>query len=427
MERYPYYKIIDLPWLKEIPAHWTIKKNKNVLHERKELVAERSSEYTLLSLTLNGIIPRDVTSGKGKFPKSFDTYKIVNEGDMGFCLFDMDETPRTVGLSRTTGMLTGAYDIFSVTDVNPNYINYYYTALDDVKALRFYYTGLRKTINVNTFMNLKLPIPPIEEQEQIVRFFEWKTSLATKLSHAKRREVELLRELRDTIFAELISKSNETVKLKHLVELIYDPVEIDPDLMYRKAGMYNRGRGIFVRDEISGDSMGDSKFQYIHQNCIMLSGQFAWEGAVYVTTHRDEIAVASHRYYLLKPTQDKITPEYIYAYLASEKGVLDMNKCSHGAAGRNKPLNIKELLNIEIPLPTEYEEVEKINVAVRNLMQFQLHITEKTKLIEEIRAKMVFDIVTGKIDVSKTPIPEFSEETDMDVLDSDEEFDDEEV
>ena len=31
MESYESYKTIDLPWIKSIPAHWEIKKNKNVL------------------------------------------------------------------------------------------------------------------------------------------------------------------------------------------------------------------------------------------------------------------------------------------------------------------------------------------------------------------------------------------------------------
>ena len=406
MDKYSFYKEINLPWMKQIPEHWDIKKNKNVLTERKDLVGERSSEYTLLSLTLGGVIPRDITSGKGKFPKSFDTYKVVKAGDIAFCLFDMDETPRTVGISKEEGMLTGAYDIFAVSGINNRYLNYYYTALDDIKALRYFYSGLRKTVNVNTFLNIKLPIPPKEEQEKIVRFLDWKSTLSTQLINSEKREVELLRELRDTIFDEAIRESTESIKLKHLVELTYDAVDIEPSSLYRKAGMYNRGRGIFIRDEVTGDSMGDSKFQHIHRNCVMLSGQFAWEGAVYVTTPKDEIAVASHRYYLLKPTQNQISPEYIYAYLASEKGVLDMNKCSHGAAGRNKPLNIKELLNIKIPLPSNDSLISKINDSVRNLMKFQLHVTEKIKLIEEIRAKLILDVVSGSIDVRNCEIPE---------------------
>ena len=53
MIKYQEYKEINLPWLKIIPANWDIKRNKQFLHERKKIVGNKSSEYTLLSLTLN--------------------------------------------------------------------------------------------------------------------------------------------------------------------------------------------------------------------------------------------------------------------------------------------------------------------------------------------------------------------------------------
>ena len=51
MLRYPLYQKTDLPWLAEIPAHWDLRRNKNVFSEMKEEVGERSGEYTLLQLS----------------------------------------------------------------------------------------------------------------------------------------------------------------------------------------------------------------------------------------------------------------------------------------------------------------------------------------------------------------------------------------
>ena len=160
MIKYQEYKEINLPWLKIIPANWDIKRNKQFLHERKKIVGNKSSEYTLLSLTLRGIVVRDLSENKGKIPASFDNYKIVEPGDIAFCLFDIDETPRTVGLSKYKGMLTGAYNIFQIEGINACYLYYYYLALDNIKGLRPLYTGLRKTINVNTFLSQQMPVPP---------------------------------------------------------------------------------------------------------------------------------------------------------------------------------------------------------------------------------------------------------------------------
>jgi len=57
------------------------------------------------------------------------------------------------------GMLTGAYTIMSVQNVNARYVYYYYLMIDNQKMLRPLYTGLRKTIKIETFQNTKLPRP----------------------------------------------------------------------------------------------------------------------------------------------------------------------------------------------------------------------------------------------------------------------------
>ena len=54
MSGYAEYREVNLPWLKAVPAHWEIRRNKNIFTEQKEIVGERSADYTLLSLTLNG-------------------------------------------------------------------------------------------------------------------------------------------------------------------------------------------------------------------------------------------------------------------------------------------------------------------------------------------------------------------------------------
>ena len=133
MKIYEKYKTINLPWLSKIPAHWGVHRNKNVFVEQKEEVGQYSDDYRLLSLTLRGIVPRDMDGG-GKFPSSFEKYKVVKKGYMAFCLFDVDETPRTVALTEYDGMLTGAYTIMSVQNVNARYVYYYYLMIDNQKC-----------------------------------------------------------------------------------------------------------------------------------------------------------------------------------------------------------------------------------------------------------------------------------------------------
>lgn len=177
MERYKEYKDSKIQWIDKIPANWEERKAKYVFAPRKTIVGNRSNEYELLSLTLQGVIKRDMENPSGKFPSSFDSYQEVHKGDFVFCLFDNEETPRTVGLSQHDGMITGAYDVFTCqpTDVLPKYILYYYLTIDDFKLMKPIYRGLRKTIPYDSFMSYRIPLPPLPEQEKIVNYLESKT------------------------------------------------------------------------------------------------------------------------------------------------------------------------------------------------------------------------------------------------------------
>lgn len=154
----------------ECPEHWCITRNKSFMSLVGEKVGRQSVSYTLLSLTTKGVIIRDVESGKGKFPKDFDTYQIVQRGELVFCLFDIDETPRTVGIVETGGMVTGAYTVLRVNEkyAIPEYVYYYYLCVDNIKALKPYYSGLRKTVRADKFLQLYIPVPSVEEQRTII-------------------------------------------------------------------------------------------------------------------------------------------------------------------------------------------------------------------------------------------------------------------
>ena len=138
-------------WIGMIPEHWKRLRYKDVLRIRDEKVGKRK-DLTLLSLSKKGVIIRDLIDGKGKFPKDFESYKIVNPNNLILCLFDVDETPRTVGIAKNTGMITGAYDIFDVINENIKFIYYHYQSIDDVKGFKPLYKGLRKVIPLPSLM-----------------------------------------------------------------------------------------------------------------------------------------------------------------------------------------------------------------------------------------------------------------------------------
>ncbi|MES5089087.1 restriction endonuclease subunit S [Gardnerella vaginalis] len=193
-----------IPWLGKIPQHWALRRNKNIFTEHSEVVGSNSNAYDLLSLTLGGVIRRDLNAG-GKFSATYDKYKIVKKGDMIFCLFDIDETPRTVGLSEYNGMITGAYTIMEINNINPLYVYFYYLSLDNNKLLKPLYTGLRKTIKANVFQSVKLPVPPRDEQEQIARFLDARCAEIDRLIAAKQAQITNLHDLKSSLIADVVT------------------------------------------------------------------------------------------------------------------------------------------------------------------------------------------------------------------------------
>ena len=205
MKRYSEYKDSGVQWIGQIPSHWKHYRNKDIFVESKNVVGEEAYKYTLLSLTKQGVIVRDLTENKGKFPKEYNTYKKVEAKDMIFCLFDVDETPRTVGLSPYKGMITGAYDIFKINRAIPEYLLYYYLSVDDIKALRPIYKGLRKVVPMPSFMSLPVFLPPIAEQQAIADYLKAKTSKIEQYVTERERERELIESLKSSEIANVVT------------------------------------------------------------------------------------------------------------------------------------------------------------------------------------------------------------------------------
>jgi len=215
LEKYSSYKDSGVEWLGEIPEHWDTLANKYIFKLKKNLVGKRSSEYDLLSLTLKGIIKRDMENPEGKFPAEFDTYQEVKQGDFVFCLFDVEETPRTVGLSQFDGMITGAYTVMDAKSMNKDYLYYFYLNLDSKKRMKPLYRGLRNTIPKDSFFSFKTFVPPKEEQTKIASFLDEKTAQIDNAINQKEKLIELLKERRQITINEAVTKGlNKDVEFK---------------------------------------------------------------------------------------------------------------------------------------------------------------------------------------------------------------------
>lgn len=426
MSGYAEYREVNLPWLKAVPAHWEIRRNKNIFTEQKEIVGERSADYTLLSLTLNGIIPRDMDGG-GKFPESFDKYKIVKNGDMAFCLFDIDETPRTVGLSGYNGMLTGAYTIMRVSNINARFIYYYYLALDNGKMLRPLYTGLRKTININTFQSTKVPVPPREEQDQIVRFLDWKVSSINKLINIKKKEIKAIDALKRSTVSHAITRGLtadaptkysgvkwlgdipahwNVTKLRQILHPVSEKNHPEFPLLsvVREQGVILRdvedkeANHNFIPDDLSG-------YKVVRKGQFAMNKMKAWQGSYGVSGYT---GIVSPAYFIFDIAFENL--EYFHYAIRSKVYVNFFAQASDGIRVGQWDLQMDKMKEIPFIVPPADEQIAIVKHIKQALPQYDAAIeklTEEVAVLEEYKNKIIADTVTGKIDVRGIDIPEY--------------------
>lgn len=99
-------------WIGDVPEEWEVLPHKYMMHKEKNICEHYTGE-SILSLTMNGVIVRDLNAG-GKMPTTFDGYQYVEPDDMLLCLFDIDVTPRCVGVVHNCGITSPAYSCFKV-------------------------------------------------------------------------------------------------------------------------------------------------------------------------------------------------------------------------------------------------------------------------------------------------------------------------
>lgn len=392
-------------WISKIPAHWQVHKMKHLFSERSE--KGYPNEPLLVASQNMGVVPKNVYGNRTvEAQKDLHLLKLVRVGDF---VISLRSFQGGLEYAYYQGIISPAYTILIPHEpMSGSYFRYLAKSKPFIGLLTLCVTGIREGQNIDyaKLKNHLLPVPPCEEQDQIVRFLDWKVSSINRLINIKQEQLRKVKELLDRLFRDTTSKCSKKVKIKYLFELDDDFFVPDASESYAKAGMYNRGRGIFLREPCLSNELGDSQFQHIHSDRLMLSGQFAWEDAVYITQEKDTHGIASHRYYLLKPVR-YIPVEYLWLYFLSGEGFFNLQQCSHGSAGRNRPLNIKEVLNLELPVPDDKEKANALNELVRDYMRLQVITEEEKKALLDFKTHLVADIVTGKIDVRGIDVPEY--------------------
>jgi type I restriction modification DNA specificity domain protein len=418
MRRYDSYKDSGVEWLGEVPSHWNLIPNKYIFKLRKNVVGKRSNEYDLLSLSLKGVIKRDMENPEGKFPAEFDTYQEVKEGDFIFCLFDVEETPRTVGLSSYRGMITGAYTIFETNNVDKKFIYYFYLNLDSDKRLKPLYKGLRNTISKETFFSFNTFIPPLSEQQKIAQFLDDKTAKIDQAVDLAEKQIALLKEHKQILIQNAVTRGlNPDVPLKdsgvEWIGQVPEHWEVKKmKFLFKDTSIKNKpdatllsvtqNRGVIPRNWLEERTVMPSgnleTFKFIQKDDFAISLR-SFEGGLEICHHDGIISPA---YTVLKYDKKFLNNGY-YKYLFKCQKFISEMQTSIVGIREGKNISYEELKYSFLPIPQIIEQQKIAQFLDEKTAKIDQAIALKTAHIEklkEYKSVLINDVVTGKVRVS---------------------------
>lgn len=194
-----------LDWIGPAPAHWDVLEQKWLMYKTKSICENWQGE-SVLSLTTGGVIVRDIESGKGKFPATFDGYQYIDAGNLVLCLFDIDVTPRCAGLAKQSGVISPAYSQFvMLSGAEARFYDYYFRAMDDRKLYLGLTSTMRHSFTADAFGLIHALRPPVDEQLRIADYLDAKTAEIDRLIEAKQAIIDELKSYKQSLIYEAVT------------------------------------------------------------------------------------------------------------------------------------------------------------------------------------------------------------------------------
>lgn len=404
-----------IEWIGDIPVNWSIMPNKYLMWKKKRICPIYNGE-DIISLSMNGVVIRDLEAG-GKMPTTFDGYQYIESGNLLMCLFDIDVTPRCIGLIKNNGLTSPAYSQFVLTNIaNAEYYNYYYTMLDNEKTLVHLAKNLRHSLTEEQLGMINTIVPPLPEQKSIADFLDSKCSEIDGLISDIQKQITTLEEYKRSVITEAVTKGLnpdaemkdsevewigeipkhwELKKGKYTLKYLQKPVKENDGVItcFRDGEVTLRSN----RRE-DGFTMADKEIGYqgIDVGDLVVHGMDGFAGAIGISDSRGK---ASPVLNVLDTEQNK---KYIMYYLRSMAYNDVFLALATGIRVRSCDLRWNKLAELIYPLPSIAEQNTIVDYIDSVLERANAIISEKKKqieTIEEYKKSLIFEYVTGKREV----------------------------
>ena len=166
----------------------------------------------MLSLSYGKIIQKDINTSDGLLPASFNTYNIIEPGDIIIRPTDLQNDKRSLrtGLSNQHGIITSAYiALMPKKELNVGYFHYLLHAFDVMKVFYNMGNGVRQGLNFSEFSRLMVLEPPIDEQNDIVEFLNGKCEEIDLAIAEKNQQLLVLDNYKKSLIFEYVTGKKE--------------------------------------------------------------------------------------------------------------------------------------------------------------------------------------------------------------------------
>jgi len=470
MQPYPEYQQTGLPWVGQVPRHWSTRPHRDLFFE----VNDRGhSKEDMLSVTITkGIIHQKAllsgTSKKDSSRLDKSSYKLVQPKDIAYN--KMRAWQGAIGASELRGIISPAYVVQRLRD-DANHSRYYHhlfrTPAFAKEAERWSYgiTSDMWSLRPEHFKMIYSPLPPPEEQAAIVRFLDWANGRLERAIRAKRRVIALLNEQKQAIIHRAVTRGLDPkvpLKPSGIPWLGEFPAHWEARRLRTLVHHIDQGVSpLAVGFLAEGDSWGVLKSGCVNRGVFretehkQLARSFQIDPAIVVKVGDVLISracgsptlvgsvgrVKTLRYKLILSDKtfrarfrDLVDVDFMVFAMNCRYYRLQVEQAISGAEGMANNLPLSSLRDFSFAIPPVDEATAIAEYLDRETAGLQSAITRlerEIELLREYRTRLVADVVTGKLDVRAAAVqlpeaaaPELVEE-DVDLSDELESADEE--
>ena len=197
-------------------------------------------------------------------------------------------------------------------------------------------------------------------------------------------------------------------RLDSFLERVSNPIDVIPNKKYSQIGIRSHGKGIFHKEAVTGEELGNKRVFWVEPNALVVNIVFAWERAIAVTSDAEKGMIASHRFPMYLPKNNLSNVNFLRYLFVTDKGQSYLELASPGGAGRNKTLGQSNFAELKIDLPS-LEEQTKIATFLSTVDEKISQLTKKHELLSQYKQGMMQKLFSQQVRFKADDGSEFGE------------------